>query len=133
MDPTISTLGIPTGVAGWQLLQGKTAANFPALTSDPVVKREIAYFEANAPKATTAAALLANPRLQDFVLTAYGLTSESGMTALMTKVLNSNPANSSRSPPSCRIVHLRRSPPPSTTAARRPRPNRRLHPRPRSM
>jgi hypothetical protein len=91
MDPLISTLGIPVGLAGWKLLQGKTAANFPALTSDPVVKREIAYFEANAPKATTAAALLADPRLQDFVLKAYGLTSESGMTALMTKVLNSNP------------------------------------------
>jgi hypothetical protein len=93
MDPLVSTLGIPTGVAGWKLLQGKTAANFPALTSDPVVQREIAYFEANAPKATTASALLADPRLQDFVLTAYGLTSESGMTALMTKVLNSNPSD----------------------------------------
>jgi Protein of unknown function (DUF1217) len=93
MDPTITNLGIPTGVAGWKLLQGKTAANFPALTSDPVVTREIAYFEANAPKATTASALLANPRLQNFVLTAYGLTSENGMTALMTKVLNSDPAN----------------------------------------
>jgi hypothetical protein len=93
MDPLISTLGIPAGLAGWKLLQGKTAANFPALTKDPVVKREIAYFEANAPKATTAAALLADPRLQDFVLKAYGLTSESGMTALMTKVLNSNPTD----------------------------------------
>src|ERR1700761_8828246 len=93
MDPTITNLGIPTGVAGWDMLQGKTAANFPALTNDPVVTREIAYFEANAPKATTAAALLADPRLQDFVLKAYGLTSESGMTALMTKVLNSSPTN----------------------------------------
>jgi hypothetical protein len=93
MDPTITNLGIPTGVAGWDMLQGKTAADFPALTNDPVVTREIAYFEANAPKATTAAALLANPRLQDFVLTAYGLTSENGMTALMTKVLNSDPTN----------------------------------------
>jgi hypothetical protein len=93
MDPLISTLGIPTGLAGWKLLQGKTAANFPALTSDPVVQRAIAYFEANAPKATSAAALMADPRLQDFVLTAYGLTSESGMTALMTKVLNSSPTD----------------------------------------
>ena len=92
-DPTLSTLGIPDGLAGWDVLQGQTAANYPALTSDPVVTREIAYFEANAPKATTAAALMADPRLQNFALTAYGLTSESGMTALMTKVLNSDPTS----------------------------------------
>jgi Protein of unknown function (DUF1217) len=94
MDPTISTLGIPDGIAGWNLLQTKTPADFPALTKDPVVQREISYFEQNAPKATTAQALLADPRLQDFVLTAYGLTSESGFTALMQKVLNSNPTQS---------------------------------------
>lgn len=94
MDPLITNLGIPGGVAGWDLLQGKTAANFPALTNDPVVKQEISYFEANAPKATTAQALMSNPRLADFVLTAYGLTSESGMTGLMVKVLNSNPNSS---------------------------------------
>lgn len=94
MDPLVTTLGVPDGVAGWDLLQGKTAANFPALTSDPVVKQAIAYFEANAPKATTAQALMSDPRLADFVLTAYGLTSESGMTALMVKVLNSAPNSS---------------------------------------
>lgn len=94
MDPTISTLGIPTGIAGWDLLQNKTPADYPALTKDPVVQREISYFEQNAPKAATAQALLSDPRLQDFALTAYGLTSESGFTALMQKVLNSNPSDS---------------------------------------
>ena len=91
MQLAIQSLGIPTGMAGWDLLQNETPANFPALTNDPVLKQQIAYFEKNAPQATTAKALLSNPQLQDFVLTAYGLTSESGMTALMEKVLNSNP------------------------------------------
>ena len=93
MDPLISSLGIPTGLAGWNILQTKTPADFPALTKDPVVQREISYFEQNAPQATTAQALLADPRLQDFVLTAYGLTSENGMTALLQKVLNSSPSD----------------------------------------
>jgi Protein of unknown function (DUF1217) len=90
ITPTITSLGIPTGVAGWDLLQNKTPQDFPALVKDPVIQRQIRYFEQNAPKATTAQALLSNPQLQDFVLTAYGLTSENGMTALMEKVLNSN-------------------------------------------
>lgn len=90
ITPTITSLGIPTGVAGWDLLQNKTPQDFPALVNDPVLQRQIKYFEQNAPNATTAQALLSNPQLQDFVLTAYGLTSENGMTALMEKVLNSN-------------------------------------------
>jgi hypothetical protein len=94
MDPLLTTLGLPTGVAGWNILQTKKPSDYPALTKDPVVQREIAYFEQNAPKATTPKALLADPRLQDFVLTAYGLSSESGYTALMTKVLQSNPTDS---------------------------------------
>jgi uncharacterized protein DUF1217 len=93
MDPLITTLGIPSGMAGWNILQTKTPASFPALTSDPVVKSAISYFEQNAPKATTAQTLLSDPRLQDFVLTAFGLTSESGMTALLQKVLQSNPTD----------------------------------------
>jgi hypothetical protein len=75
-------------------LQTKGPANFPALTRDPIIQRDIAYFRKNAPKALTAAALLADPGLQDFVLTAYGLSSESGYTALMQKVLQSKPNDS---------------------------------------
>jgi hypothetical protein len=91
MDPLVTSLGIPTGVAGWKILQTKNPSDFPALTQDPVVQQEITYFKAHAPKALTAKALLADPRLQDFVLTAYGLSSQNGMTALMQKVLESKP------------------------------------------
>ncbi len=93
MDPMVTSLGLATGIAGWNLLQRKTPASFPVLTQDPVVTREIAYFQQNAPKATTAQSLLADPRLQNFVLTAYGLTSQTGMTALLQKVLQSNPTD----------------------------------------
>jgi hypothetical protein len=94
MDPLITNLGIPTGMAGWDLLQNATPSSFPQLTNDPVVKQQIAYFEQNAPKATTAQALLSNPQLQDFVLTAYGMQSESGFTSFMEKVLNSDTSQS---------------------------------------
>lgn len=87
----VTSLGIPSGMAGWQVLQKATPASFSQFTNDPVLKREIAYFEQNAPKATTAKALLADPILQNVVLTAYGLSSEIGMNGLMEKVLNSNP------------------------------------------
>jgi hypothetical protein len=93
MQLAISSLGIPTGLAGWDILQKETPASFPAFMNDPVLKREIAYFEQNAPKATTAKALLANPQLQDFALTAYGLSSEEGMNGLMQKVLESAPGS----------------------------------------
>jgi hypothetical protein len=87
----ISSLGIPDGVVGWKLLQQATPTSFTAFINDPVLKQQIAYFEQNAPKATTAQALLGNYQLQNFVLTAFGLSSEQGMTGLMDKVLNSAP------------------------------------------
>jgi hypothetical protein len=95
MQLALSSLGIPTGVAGWAVLQKETPGNFPAFMNDPVLKREITYFEQNAPKATTAKALLANPRLQDFALTAFGLSAQEGMNGLMQKVLNSAPHSTS--------------------------------------
>jgi hypothetical protein len=93
MSLAISSLGVPDGVAGWNILQQKTPASFSAFVNDPVLKQQIAYFEQNAPKATTAKALLSNYQLQNFVLTAFGLTSEQNMTGLMEKVLNSSPSN----------------------------------------
>jgi len=91
MDLAISSLGIPDGIAGWKILQSKTPASFTAFINDPILKQQIAYFEKNAPTATTAKALLNNYQLQNFVLTAFGLSSEQGMNGLMEKVLNSAP------------------------------------------
>jgi hypothetical protein len=91
MDLSISSLGIPDGIAGWKELQTKTPQSFTAFINDPVLKQQIAYFEKNAPKATTAKALLSNYQLQSFVLTAFGLSSEQNMNGFMEKVLNSAP------------------------------------------
>lgn len=95
MDPLITTLGIQPGIAGWKLLRTKAPADFPALAKDPVIQREIAYFRQHAPKALTAKDLLADRRLQDFALTAFGMKSQIGMTGLMRKVLESDPGDKS--------------------------------------
>jgi Protein of unknown function (DUF1217) len=94
MDLLTTNIGVADSLSGWQVLSSKQPSDFSAFINDPVLKREIAYFKENAPKATTASALLADPRLQDFALTAFGLSSENGMTALMEKVLNSDPNDS---------------------------------------
>jgi hypothetical protein len=91
MSLAISSLGIPSGLAGWALLQKETPASFTGFINDPVLKQQIAYFEQNAPKATTAKALLDNYQLQNFALTAFGLSSEQNMNGLMLQVLNSAP------------------------------------------
>jgi hypothetical protein len=91
MDLAISSLGIPDGVAGWKILQQRPPTSFTAFINDPVLKQQIAYFEKNAPQATTAKALLNNYQLQSFALTAFGLSSEQNMNGFMEKVLNSAP------------------------------------------
>ena len=93
LDSTGAGIGIPDGMAGWAVLKNAAPSSFSAFMNDPVLTQEIAYFKANAPKATTAADLLNNPRLADFALTAYGLTAQEGMTALMKQVLNSKPGD----------------------------------------
>jgi len=89
---TIS-LGVPQGVAGWKILQQDTPASFTAFINNPVLKQQIAYFEKNISTATTAKALLNNYQLQNFALTAFGLSSEQNMNGLMEKVLNSSPSD----------------------------------------
>lgn len=87
------SLGIPQGVAGWKILQQDTPTSFSEFINNPVLKQQIAYFEKHISTATTAKALLNNYQLQNFVLTAFGLSSEQGMNGLMEKVLNSSPTN----------------------------------------
>lgn len=90
------SLGIPNGIAGWEILQTKSPTSYKEFIDNPQLKQQIAYFEKMAPTATTAKALLSNYQLQNFALTAFGLSSEQGMNGLMEKVLNSAP-NSTKS------------------------------------
>ncbi|WP_159999938.1 DUF1217 domain-containing protein [Roseomonas sp. 18066] len=85
------TIGVPTGIAGWKLLQTKTPADFKAFTKDPLLQRDIAYLRETLPTKLTAKDMLADRRLQTMVLKAYGLDSQVGFDALMRKVLESNP------------------------------------------
>jgi hypothetical protein len=91
MNLAITSLGIPDGVVGWKILQQRSPASFTAFMNDPVLKQQIAYFEQNAPTATTAKALLNNYQLQNFALTAFGLSSQQNMNGFMQKVLTSAP------------------------------------------
>lgn len=84
-------VGLPTGLAGWKLLSTKTPADFKAFSKDPVLQRDIAYLREKLPTKLTAKDLLADRRLQQMVLQAYGLDAQVGMDALMRKVLESDP------------------------------------------
>ena len=88
------SVGLPTGVAGWKLLQNKSVSDFKAFTKDPILQRDLAYLRDTLPTKATAKDLLADRRLQEMVLKAYGLDSQIGMNALMQKVLESNPSDS---------------------------------------
>ena len=90
MSINAAVLGLPTGIPGWALLQKRAIASFTGFAADPTLKSDIAYLRAKLPGATTAKAMLSDPRLQRIVLGAYGLDSQIGMNGLMEKVLNSN-------------------------------------------
>ncbi|MBK1656631.1 DUF1217 domain-containing protein [Paracraurococcus ruber] len=86
-------LGLPDGMAGWSILSTRKATDFKALTNDPQLKSDLAYLRAKLPTKATAGDLLADQRLRRIVLQAFGLESQVGMTALVKKVLESDPAS----------------------------------------
>lgn len=93
MGVTTVGLGLPDGMAGWSILRKRKTADFTAFTRDPELKRDIAYLREKLPTKATAQDMLKDPRLQRMVLQAYGLDAQVGMTALMKKVLESDPTS----------------------------------------
>ena len=93
MNVTGASLGLPTGTAGWKLLQTRTFKDFTAFAKDPGLKSDLDYLRAKLPTKLTAKAMLDDPRLEQIVLSAYGLDAQVGMGGLMQKVLNSNLAD----------------------------------------
>lgn len=87
-------LAIPAGSAGWRLLQAKAPADFASFSKDPMLKSDVEYLRAKLPTKLTAKDMLADPRLQRIVLSAYRLDAQVGMNGLMEKVLNSDTASS---------------------------------------
>ncbi|RKK03656.1 DUF1217 domain-containing protein [Pseudoroseomonas wenyumeiae] len=94
MSITPISIGLPSGTAGWKILQSKSVTDFTAFTKNPTLQRDIVYLREKLPTKLAARDLLADRRLQEMVLTAYGLDSQIGMNALMQKVLESDPADS---------------------------------------
>jgi hypothetical protein len=93
MTVNIASAGLPAGIAGWKVLQTKPIADFKAFSQDAALVRDIAYLRAKLPTKGTAKDLLSDPRLQEMVLKAYGLDAQAGMNALMQKVLESDPTD----------------------------------------
>ncbi|HWX51603.1 MAG TPA: DUF1217 domain-containing protein [Roseomonas sp.] len=95
MSVSLVGIGLPTGMAGWKLLQNKTPSDFKAFSKDPVLQRDIAYLREALPAKLTSKDLLSDRRLQEMVLKAYGLDAQVGMNALMGKVLDSDVTDTS--------------------------------------
>lgn len=94
MSITPISIGLPGGVAGWKILQGKSIVDFTSFAKNPALQRDITYLRDKLPTKLTAKDLLSDRRLQEMVLTAFGLDSQIGMNALMQKVLESDPNDS---------------------------------------
>lgn len=78
------------GVAGWLLLQRVEDTQRATFEKSPDIEREAAYFAENVSKATSPADLVADRRLLNVALTAFGLESEIDKRAFIRKALESN-------------------------------------------
>lgn len=76
-----------SGIAGWRYLERTQAAQQSAFENDAAMQREIAYFRENIGSIETAADLVADRRLLEFALTAYGLEDDTYKKALVRTVL----------------------------------------------
>lgn len=82
-----------TGLGGLRFLEETEETQLNALTSDAEVSRATEYFKQNIASATSSDALLADRRLLEVALTAYGLESEIGKTAFIKRVLDEGTEN----------------------------------------
>ncbi|MEM8569722.1 MAG: DUF1217 domain-containing protein [Pseudomonadota bacterium] len=75
------------GIAGWRYLERTHEAQKAVFETDTIMQREIAYFEENIGSVTSAADLVADRRLLEFALTAYGLEDDAYKKALVRTIL----------------------------------------------
>lgn len=76
-----------SGVAGWRFLERTAERQQVAFEKSADVKREIAYFEEKIGSVTSAADLIADRRLLEVALTAFGLEDKIDQKAFIRKVL----------------------------------------------
>jgi Protein of unknown function (DUF1217) len=82
-----------TGIAGWRFLERTQEAQKKIFESDAVLNREIAYFRENIASVGSAADLVADRRLLEFALTAYGLEGDTYKKALVRTILEGGTDN----------------------------------------
>ena len=76
-----------SGVAGWRFLERTAEKQQATFEKSAMVKREIAYFEGKIGSVTSAADLVADRRLLNVALTAFGLEGKIDQKAFVRKVL----------------------------------------------
>jgi hypothetical protein len=76
-----------TGIAGWRYLERTQEAQKTVFENDAILQREIAYFRENIGSVESAADLVADRRLLEFALTAYGLEEDTYKKALVRTIL----------------------------------------------
>lgn len=77
-----------SGIAGWRMLERTQASQKATFDKSADVARDVAYFEANIGKVTSAADLVADRRLLKVALGAFGLEGEIDKKAFLRKVLD---------------------------------------------
>ncbi|MFH1553311.1 MAG: DUF1217 domain-containing protein [Pseudomonadota bacterium] len=87
------TIDLGSTYATYRYLSKDMANTLKAQAKDPQVARESAYFEANIGKMKTADDLIANYRLFNYAMTAYGLSDMTYAKGFMRKVLASDLAD----------------------------------------
>lgn len=77
-----------SGVAGWTFLSQTRASQEAAFQASPSLERQVAYFEENIGKITTAQELVADRRLMQVALGAFGLDEDIDAKAYIREVLD---------------------------------------------
>lgn len=81
------------GFAGWKVFERTAARQFAAFEKSPELQRDLAYFRDKIGSVTSAEALVADRRLLNVALGAFGLESEIAKKAIIRRVLEQPPGD----------------------------------------
>lgn len=78
------------GYSGWRILSRTAEQQIKHVANDPVVSRELAYFDKNLPHIKSAQDLVGDYRMLSVALKAHGLGDDIGNRAFIAQILNSD-------------------------------------------
>jgi hypothetical protein len=81
------------GYAGWKVFERTAARQFETFAKSPELQRDLAYFREKIGEVTSAEALVADRRLLNVALGAFGLETEIAKKAIIRRVLEQPPAD----------------------------------------